>query len=181
MPTGKAVRLEDHGTEVGTFLALKRELVFKSFELTLIPRLGWEDLKSAFLKAGYKIDPIAEQIINKAWERVQPVRREITRRCVIVSAAELGLKGSVSRFEIYCTAFKAGLREIHPQAGWELLIAKGDLHLPIRDLLIGASPIELAPGHSLLFEIRDGQSMDVEAGRGTLHFAEARRWLFEVA
>jgi len=157
-------------------------LLEKSFELTLFPRGNWEGLKSATERAGYGISYYAEL----TGKRMPIVEAADTRRYVIVSAGIMGLKASARRADIYNLARRAGLHECRSQAGWELLLLADKVsELQIRDLLIGAVPIEVAPNFSLTFEVRfndeSGHRMDVDAGGAVVSFRRERRWLFEVA
>ena len=179
---------------------LSQTVLDGSFKLTLYPR-KWEDLVSAVLGAGCKIIPFAMAV----GKRLPTVEREFVGRYVMISSTDLGSREPTERSVIYDLARRAGLAECHPQAGWELLIAryraslpeyrpKADqkmtpemeiadkiLHLPIRDLLIGSEPIKMGPNFFQLFEIRDGQTMSTEAGDGIISLREGREWLFKVA
>ena len=153
----------------------------RKFKLTLFPRGNWESLKSAVERAGYGMSSYAES----TGKRMPIAEKEITQEYVIVSAGIMGLKESARRVDIYALARRKGLRECQHQAGWELLLTHMVLELHVRDLLIGAVPIEVAPNFALTFEIRFsdecGHRMDVDAGGAIINFDRERRWLFEVA
>lgn len=155
---------------------LRQVLKTKSFELTLWPRRRTE-LESAVLEAGCVIRPSAMAV----GRRMPIVEREITEQYIMISAMDLGLKASAQRLAIYDLARRDGLQECHPQAGWEVLIANKGLRLPIRELLIGSTPIEMSRDFFLLLEIRDGQTMNTDAGGEVVCFSERREWLFRVA
>ena len=155
---------------------LSQVMKTKSFELTLSPR-RWAELELAVLEAGCVIRPSAMAV----GRRMPVVEREITEQYIMISAVNLGLKGSAQRPAIYDLAHRAGLQECHPQAGWEVLIVNKILHLPIRELLIGSTPIEMSRDFFLLLEIRDGQVMNTDAGGEIVSFGERREWLFRIA
>ena len=157
---------------------LRQVLKTKSFELTLWPRRRTE-LESAVLEAGCVIRPSAMAV----GRRMPIVEREITEQYIMISAMDLGLKASAQRLAIYDLARRDGLayRSVILKPVGRSWIANKGLRLPIRELLIGSTPIEMSRDFFLLLEIRDGQTMNTDAGGEVVCFSERREWLFRVA
>ncbi|MBP9821935.1 MAG: hypothetical protein KBC81_00580 [Candidatus Pacebacteria bacterium] len=162
-------------------------IVSGGFPITLYPWVSKAVFVAECKKFGAIIEDRATELLARSG--VGLVTEKSMDKYVIVSARDIGLRGSNRRSAIYRRAREVGLQECHPQAGWELLIPDGGYNRsPFTDVLIASEPIEeigddgvaKPHSHTLLFEIRGGNTMSLDSGRPEIVFREERQWLFRV-
>lgn len=156
-----------------------------AFQLTL--RAGRS--RGEFLRElGQGIGPGAMKLLSS--EKMPFVEAEKSELCVVVTPHSLGFKGSVARADLYDSASRVGLKEVHPQAGPEFAINwwRPDAP-PGENVRIGMSPISYFEGSSSIFEVRREQApfgvasvrLGIDAGDSVVVFDVFSEWLFAIA